>query len=418
MTFSKNIRSDILFLSVIILVSIGVIFYRFVDIPHALHYDEVEFARLAVSLDGKPYAPYSPLATGHATMYFYILLFSFKLFGVTPFALRLPAAIFGVLTTVLFYFIMKVVFSKEKYKFLPFIAAFTFITSRWYFNFARFSFEATFLMFLEFAAILAFFIFRENKKLKWIVISGIFTGLAYNSYTAGRLFVALPLFFLIINTPFKKLLTWRGLKPIASFLAAFIILILPITIYLSMNKDTRVDQLFFVMNHEMTVSEKAAGVWQNITGTLGMFHIKGDVNGVHNYPNKPILNPIIGILFVIGLVLSILKWKEFYNTFFLAYFFLSIFPAILTYPWENPHLLRTITAIPALVYFVMLSIIYSINLTKFKNAAIAFFCILLLASAVYELRTYFLYHAPVLQEAFRMRNTLPYYIKHPEIKIL
>ena len=418
MTSLKNIRSDIVFLLIIILVSIGVIFYRFVDIPHALHYDEVEFARLALSLDGKPYAPYSPLATGHSTLYFYILLFSFKIFGVTPFALRFPAAVFGILTTVIFYFIMKHVFSKVKYNFIPFFATFSFITLRWYFNFARFSFEATFLFFLEFCSILAFFIFRENKKLKWIVLSGAFAGLAYNSYTSGRLFFALPVLFLVLDIPFKKLFTWKGLKPVVSFLVPFILFILPITIYLSIHKDTRVDQLFFIMNHEMTISEKAAGVWQNITGTLGMFHIKGDVNGVHNYPNKPILNPITGVLFVVGLVLSIRKWKEFYNKFFIAYFILSIFPAILTYPWENPHMLRTITAVPAVIYFVTLSIIYSIDLTKYKKMAITFFSVLILISAVYELRTYFLYHARVLQEAFRMRKELPYYIKHPEIKIL
>ncbi len=417
MTFLKNIRSDILFLAILILLSIGVIFYRFVDIPHYLHYDEVEFARLALSLKDKPYTPYSSLATGHSTLYFYILLFSFQVFNVTPFALRLPSAIFGVLCTVLFYFIMKLVFSKEKYKFIPFIATFIFITLRWYFNFARFSFEATFLLFLEFCAIFAFFLYRENKKLKWIIVSGIFTGLAYNSYTAGRLFVALPLLFLILETPFKKLLSVKGLKPLFLFLATFILFILPLTIYLSNNKDTRIDQLFFIMNHEMSIGEKAAGVWQNITGTLGMFHIRGDVNGVHNYPNKPILNPILGILFVIGLLLSIVKWKEFYNKFLIGYFVLSIFPTILTYPWENPHMLRTFTAIPSLVYFVTLSIVYLINLTKFKKNAVAVFSVLILLSAVYELRTYFYYHAPVLEEAFRMRKELPYYIKHPNAKL-
>jgi len=88
------------------------IFYKFPNLPKYLAYDEVQFSQLALSLKNKPYIAYSPLATGHSTLYFYIILFSFNIFGITNFALRFPAAIFGVLSVIIFYLIMKGTFQQ------------------------------------------------------------------------------------------------------------------------------------------------------------------------------------------------------------------------------------------------------------------------------------------------------------------
>src|SRR3989338_6050181 len=97
------------FLPIVLLtiISAFLIFYRFPAIPKYLAYDEVEFTKLALSLDNKPYAPYSQLATGHSTLYFYILLASLKTFGINVFALRFPAAIFGILSVMMFYLIIQ-----------------------------------------------------------------------------------------------------------------------------------------------------------------------------------------------------------------------------------------------------------------------------------------------------------------------
>src|SRR3990167_11207344 len=153
-------KKSILWAIVVLIISVVIVFYKFNQIPADLTRDEVEFTRLALSLSGEPYAPYSPLATGHSTLYFYLILASFKLFGVTSFALRLPSAIFGVLAPIVFYAIIKQIFSK-KFSFFKFqisisialLLTLLLVTQRWYFNFARFSFEPTFLVFLELTAL-------------------------------------------------------------------------------------------------------------------------------------------------------------------------------------------------------------------------------------------------------------------------
>lgn len=414
---------------ILTILSAFIIFYRFADIPKHLSFDEVEFTRLALSLDNKAYIPYSQLATGHSTLYFYILLASLKTFGINTFALRLPTAIFGILSVIFFYLILEIIYKKNKELNTRYLILTTLVllTSHWFLNFARFSFEATFLLSLELISIYFLLKFEDIKKAtrsnflanrqgppwgcgglknlgsSFLIISGFFSGLAFLSYTPGRIFFLLPLSFLI----FKK-----NIKQLIYFLIPFIIIITPLTSYLLTHKDTRVDQQFFLMNHEMPVNEKLTGLWHNISSTALMFNIKGDVNGRHNYPNKPALNPILGILFIVGLLISIKDFKNIYNKLFLLYFLLSIFPALMTYPWENPNMLRTFTVLPSVVYFIGIAIYNLIAIApRWSNLILATCYLLLFFSCFYELRTYFKYQSTVFDQAFEIKLPLEKAIK-------
>jgi len=408
---------------ILALISAFLIFYRFTDIPKYLSFDEVEFTKLALSLDNKPYIPYSQFATGHSTLYFYILLASLKTFGINTFALRFPAAIFGILSVIVFYLIMKKVFDKQKlfttYYLLPtsFILTCILLSSRWFLNFARFSFEATFLLFLELTSIYFLISFWREKRSQniFLIISGLFAGFAFLSYTPGRIFFLLPMGFLFLT---MKQWNSETIKRIFLFLISFLIITTPLTSYLLTNKDTRIDQQFFLKNSEMTFNEKIDGLWKNISSTALMFNIKGDSNGRHNYPNKPTLNPILGILFIIGLIISIKDFKNLYNKLFLLYFFISIFPALMTYPWENPNMLRTYTVLPSVIYFIgqaiiiLCTIVHKITNNKvFEYLILTTFYLILVFSCFYELRTYFKYQSIVFDQSFEIKLPLEKAIK-------
>ena len=425
MILKKSINRELVSVIVLIVLTLGIVFFKFNQIPKNLAFDEVEFTKLALSLKNKPYIPYSPLATGHSTLYFYILLFFFKIFGVNSFALRLPAAIFGVLSVLIFYLIAKIIFiqpttlSTSKTKYLPFLLTIIFLTSRWYFNFSRFAFEATFLLFLELAAV--YFLLQcfnppagRAGTLKWpyFLLTGLFTGLAFNSYTPGRIFFILIFTAMLLKLGLKK----NTFKPFIICLSSFLIVILPLSLYLITHQDIRFNQQFFLKNNQLTVNKKAEFVWKNIQSTTLMFNFRGDINGRHNYPNKPALNLIIGGLFLFGLLLALIDLKKnFYNQFFILYFILSLIPTLLTYPWENPNMLRTFTVIPAVVYFCGLTINFILNrFNKFKPALLLMF-ILVVASSFYEIRTYYKYQVSVFKEAFEVEFPLEKAIKTEKI---
>lgn len=405
----KLIKNKWLTLFIFVIVSIAVIFFKFNTIPENLTFDEVEFAKLALSLDKLPYTPYSEMATGHSTLYFYILLQSFKIFGVGNFALRFPAAFFGIAGALMFFLLMTRVFKKNHM--LIFALAILFVTSRWYFNFARFSFEATFLLFLELASMSI--LINPKRTVLSITLSGLFAGLAFNSYTPGRFFFVVPLiyiFFVYLNN--KREL----IKNMLTFVLPFIIVILPLTIYLVSHQDSRVDKLFFWKNHEMTLTEKVSGTIQNIGSVSSMFVYKGDMSGKHNYPGKPALNPLIGLLFIVGLAISLKNLKNLNNKVFLTYFFISLLPSLMIYPWENPNMLRTFTAIPSVIYFSGVALTTIFEKKKYLPYFMATIILLTVGSAIYELRTYFIYQARVFPSAFETKPTLEESLKHINFK--
>jgi len=429
-------RELIFTLLTIFFLSVFVVFFQFNVIPKNLTFDEIEFSKLALSLDGKAYTPYSPYATGHSTLYFYILLLSLKLFGISSLALRLPSAIFGILTPLLLFFILRKSIRKTIafpspliQEILPIAGTFLFITARWYFNFARFGFEATFLLFLELMSLYFVLKYSDHHQKKWLIYCAIFSGLSYNSYQPGRFFFIIPLIFIFLTILERKqhrldfsFFTKQTIRTFLSFVIPFLIIILPLSLYLSSHQDIRMNQLFYPANTEMTLGEKGQFFLRNVISTGAMFSIKGDVNGRHNYPNKPALNPIVSFLFVFGLILCLKGIKKKTNQLFLIYFLISIGPTLLTYPWENPNMLRTVTAIPSVMYFSTLSLgslfHFAERILKIRYTILLFILFgIISASAIYDLRTYFLYQSVVFNQAFEATQPLQYYINHPNAKI-
>ena len=422
MHFKKSTIFNFILPLILLVVSSGIIFYNFPTIPQNIAIDEAEFILLSKHLENSPYTPYSQLATGHATMYFYMLLGAIKLFGENAFSVRIISAVFGVINTLIFYQLMKLVFEERKKLsadikvFMPFLIAFAFTTMRWYFNFARFGFEGTTVLFFELSAILMLFLYRKHKKLFLLLLTGFFSGLAYNSYTPGRLFFIVPLIFIIYEFESMKQLVRNGAKPLLNFLIPFLIIILPINLYFTQYDDNRIYELFYLQNEQLSLQEKADFTWQNVTRVAGMFFIQGDLNGRHNFPGKPMLNPIQTLLFIVGFLVCLKNWRKYYNSFFLLFFVIGIIPPLLTYPWENPNSLRAVTVLPSLAYFIGQGIMQFFRIPLKKSLCLIIFFMILTVSAFYEIRTYFVYQKAVFETAFEIApNKL---IEHIEGKSL
>ena len=426
MTFSKNTLSNIVAPLVLLLISGIIIFYKFPLIPQNVSLDEAEFIRLAQSLKNSPYTPYSQLATGHATLYFYILLASIKIFGTTVFAVRFPSALFGVIDVVLIYFVFKLIIERvTKLSIIlqtgiPFLMAFTFATMRWYFNFARFGFEASTVLFFELFGLLSYLLFRKYKHFGFLVTTGVLVGLSYNSYTPGRIFFILPLIMMIFDFWKEKMGKKEIAKQLLSLLIPFVIFTAPLNVYFTKHDDNRIYEQFYLQNEQLSIQEKTTFLGQNIAKVSGMFFFKGDMNGRHNYPGKAMLNPLLGLLFVFGFAINLYKWKKFSHRLFLLYFAIGILPPLLTYPWENPNSLRAVTVLPAVAFFVGQSLLLISKIPINKTYLFYGLFIIVSLSAIYEIRTYFVFQSLVFPASFEIHQNMlqPYldgnYLFDPE----
>lgn len=393
-------KIETLLFVITLLTGIFVIFYKYTIVPKNISYDEVEFAQLALSLNDATYQVYSPLATGHSTLYFYILMISLKIFGINILALRLPAALFAIGSGILFYLIFKLIF---KHFILTLTATFILFTLHWYLNFARFSFEVTFLLFLELFSLYFVLKFTNKISAKYLIISSIFAGFAFHSYYPGKIFFLLPFCILFIKT--KKIYAFY-------YICIVLLIAFPLIIYNLQHPDIRISQISFLTDTHITLLEKSQGVTQNLVKNLFMVIGNGDMNGRHNFPGKAALNPVLVILYIGGVLLvlydCLTKNQIFYRKYdyiFTIYLILAIIPTLLTAPTDNPNMLRTFTMLPSILYFITRLLQYLYEITKHikykKILYIAFFLIIGLSS-MYELRTYFTFQSRVFLNSFEV----------------
>ena len=186
-------------------------------------------------------------------LYMYLTIPAIMLFDVNVFAVRLPSAIFGILTVLATYFILRELFSVKsktdaqsskqaenssvnysryslkivedpggrKWKLeIPIIATALLAISPWHIQFSRIAFETNVGLAFNVFAIL--FFLKGLKSPKFLLFSTMFMGLNLYVYQSEKVFTPL-LAIVLISVFFKKLLVLPKKFLIAAFLVGFII---------------------------------------------------------------------------------------------------------------------------------------------------------------------------------------------------
>lgn len=168
-------------LILILLLAAGLRFYQLGQVPSGFVNDEAAFGYNAYSLlktgrdeFGEPWPIiFNSFGEGKLPVYIYLTMPSVAVFGLNEFAVRLPSALFGVLT----------VWVVSRWSLL---AALVLATMPWHVHFSRAAFEANAALF--FVTLATWLWFKTRRRLSLLAfILAIFT------YNAARLFV--PLWF-------------------------------------------------------------------------------------------------------------------------------------------------------------------------------------------------------------------------------
>jgi 4-amino-4-deoxy-L-arabinose transferase-like glycosyltransferase len=234
-----------------------------------------------------------------------------------PWMLRVPSALFGILTVLGLYFLARELFEKNKSFEIALFSSFFIATSFWHINFSRIGFRAImapcFLVWGIFLLLLAFRKWEgrnvfENLKLKiknslLPLAAGAVYGLGMHSYIAYRATPAIILFIFVlagIRKGWKKTITIGML-----FCVGAVAISLPLLVYFTENPSD-----FLGRTSQVSVfsgSSPALEVLSNSAKTIGMLFYGGDGNWRHNYPEHGQLFWPVAICFVIGVALGIKK---------------------------------------------------------------------------------------------------------------
>ena len=135
-------------------------------------------------------------------------------------------------------------------------------------------------------------------------IAGILLGLTFYTYIPARaLWLAFPALaaYVALARPQEpgRLFGGTGLTLTAALMVAA-----PLLLYLANNPavEVRIDELAAPL--EAAAAGDFALLWANARGALRLFTVEGDQTWRYNIPGKPVLGPVMGALFYVGLLIA------------------------------------------------------------------------------------------------------------------
>ena len=283
-------------------------------LPPGLHYDEAADTIIAQQIARGESAPiFIEAYTGKEVLFFYWAAAWMKLIGPSVFAMRLAAAMVGVLTVAATYRAVaeilpsRIVHPARRMqeaggKSVALLAAIFVATSFWHILMSRLGFRSISEPLIQALALAAFFRGLRLNRNRWFVVAGIFIGLNLYTYLAARLFpVAIALIFLYFIL-FDRGHRLDRLTQFVLTVASAVIVFLPLGLYFVQHPAaflTRIEQV-------APRGDQLASLLTNIGKALGMFFVDGDPYIRFNLPGRPLFPVLLGILFLLGVLVALI----------------------------------------------------------------------------------------------------------------
>lgn len=345
-------------------------FYRLDELPGEMFGDINEnYEDIQDVLQGK-FSLFFPRNTGREGMLFYLTAVVARFGGLNYLTQKFTTASVGIISVFVIYF-----FGKEyvSYK-AGLLAAFLLATLGWHISYSRLGIRAILDPLFVMLTFIFFLKAVKRKNLWYFSLAGIFLGLGMYTYTAFRIMplVVLTCFIGEFFTNLRKdLLIKGGLVLFLSFAFVF----LPLGWYAQNNPQT-------YWGHSKRMMAVQGGIFspkslsnlvENIKSQAGMLYLRGDIVFRVNPTQKPQLDEISGLFFIIGLIYFLFKDKRKFLFLILVPFLLLQLPSVLVlnYPIDVPSSIRSIGIIPFVCLITALGILGLFEQINHKNKLMA-----------------------------------------------
>jgi hypothetical protein len=343
----KNNKIEILFLLLIVLGSFFLRTYKLNVFPNGCQSDECNNGLDAIKwLQGQPYTPYIGTNEGQATLFSYLLALSFKLLGVGVFQMRIVSAVIGSLTLVAFYFLAR--------DFLKWQFALTTTTlfgvARWHLTFSRIIYE---LILTPLAEILVFIFFiraiKNGDKKNW-AFTGLCLAFGMNTYTGFRIIPVLIAVYLIYWILTHRDRIGRDVRGILYLGLGVWTGLVPLSVYIFQNWQTFMSRTahISIIKDISNAGGSLQPLWDNVYRTIWSFQWKGDWAAINNLPGEPLLDLLMGILFLFGFAYTIRYIRQPQGFLYFIWIIAGLSLAIFSTVNEAPTARRTIGLLPVI----------------------------------------------------------------------
>ncbi|MEK7160102.1 MAG: glycosyltransferase family 39 protein [Patescibacteria group bacterium] len=410
----------LLFLTVVIAAFLR--FYQLGINPPALTWDEAAWGYNAYSIgiNGQDeFGRFLPLdflesfGDFKPPIYAYLDIIPVKIFGLNEFAARFPSALFGTLTVLLTFFLVRRIFQRSKNKeLIALLSAFFLAISPWHILLSRAAFEANIATFFIIAGVWAFLAGIQDRRW-YLIISAIFFALSFYTFNTAR--IVSPLLVLILTLAFRKELLIRKKETISALILGALIVFPIIGFLISPQAGLRFKEvnIFSDINVVKTANQEIANdqnaFWSKLIHNRRVLYsiqfvkhyfdnlnpnflfIKGDGNPKFSTQDVGQMY-IFDIVFFISGILFLFRKKEGNWWIIPLWLLIGIIPAATAR--ETPHALRIETTLPTFQIFVAYGFIQLINkIEKYRKFIV--YCLLLILSVnfVYFYHNYFSHYS-------------------------
>lgn len=167
-------------------------------------------------------------------LYAYFAIPFIKIFGLSVFSVRFPSALFGTLTIIATYFVVKLLFEENKHSnSIAGVTAFLLAISPWHIQFSRIGFESNVGLALNVLAVLSFLI--GIKKEKFFILTSCLMAINLYMYQSEKVFAPLIVLVLLLTYREKVFSSSKKVLMLSVFLG--LVLLIPLIVFTVTNKE-------------------------------------------------------------------------------------------------------------------------------------------------------------------------------------
>lgn len=404
------------FLAFLLLFSLVVRFYKLDSIPPHLTPDEASLGYNAYSIlntgrdeHGKLFPlVFESFGDWKPGLYVYLSVIPVFFFGLNEFSTRFASALFGSLSPLLMFFIVKNLSRRKTVGLLPYLAAIFMSITPWHIHFSRGAWEAQVSLAITLAGIL-FFLY-SFKHGKFIFLSSLMFALTLLTYQGAKL--STPIVVLSLLLVFRKKVFKIGIKNIIVAGALGLIVIFPIiqSVFTGQAGRLSVFSVFnfprpeeYTQNFISQTNTEKVSLFYNLYYSENLHFFRGILGRFFNhfsyrflfsegdFQNPRHSAPYTGQLligFAPFLVMGLFSLARNFRVnkshqFFSLWAVLSVLPSILSR--DQVHSVRAIALLVPLIYVTSIGVMVLLDFFKNyrKAAMLATFCLIFATFGLY-----------------------------------
>lgn len=357
------------------------------EIPPGLYHDEAFNGLDALNVLAGQGSIYFAANHGREPLFVYLTAATVGLFGRSPGALRLAAAVCGTLTIPATYALARAWFGRR----IGLLSAAILTITLWHVHLSRIGFRA---VTLPLTAALALWLgtraYRSQSRRDWL-LAGLSYGVCFYAYLPARFTpVALAAFAATLLIGGRGRSLWPG---VAWFAAGTAGALIPLGIYAAAHWDVVLGRLgqVSILNPLVNGGDPWGALLRQLAATLGMFFVRGDSIARHNVPGRPVFDLLLGAAMVWGLARAVLRARrEAASALTLIWVGSMLVPTWLAE--DAPHFLRAVGVLPVATLLPALGLDGLATWLKRRRGyawAALSICLILAASLGMTVRDYF-----------------------------